>query len=229
MTCEELQQDYTSFALGVADDPEREEILEHLGRNCPSCTAGMASAMSTVTAMSGAVKIVNPPKNLRRRVVAAVEKEPKRSWMAVYAPWLVTAALSAALIAIGISGRRENGRDAGMLRSAMPILNDPASKAMRFGEGDRSVTGRVFVSMDRGVVFIGANLPHLDAGKIFELWVLPVNGKPVPAGIFQGQPDATAVFVRPGPVVNASAIAVTVEPEGGSDQPTTTPFVVTRL
>src|SRR5579871_2099767 len=99
MSCEELQQDYTAFALGVADDPEREEILEHLGRNCPACTAGMASAMATVTAMSGAVKVTEPPKSLRQRVVAAVEKEPKRSWISVYAPWLVTAALSATLLA----------------------------------------------------------------------------------------------------------------------------------
>jgi len=229
MTCEELQQDYTAFALGVADDPEREEILEHLGRNCPNCTAGMASAMATVTAMSGAVKITDPPKNLRRRVVAAIEREPKRSWMAIYAPWLVTAALSAMLLAIGITGRRENGRDAGMMRAAMPILNDPGSKALRFGEGAQSVTGRVFVSMEKGVVFIGANLPHLDAGKVFELWVLPESGKPVPSGLFASQTDATAVFVRPGPVMNAAAIAVTVEPAGGSEQPTTTPFVVTRL
>jgi hypothetical protein len=229
MSCEELQQDYASFALGVADDPEREEILEHLGRNCPVCTAGMASAMATVTAMSGAVKVTDPPKSLRRRVVAAVEKEPKRSWMAVYAPWLVTAALSAALLAIGITGRHENGRDAGMMRAAMPILNDPAAKAMKFGDGAQSAIGRVFVSVDRGVVFIGSNLPHLDAEKVFELWVMPASGKPVPAGVFQSQADATAVFVRPGPVVNASAIAVTVEPEGGSEQPTTTPFVITRL
>jgi hypothetical protein len=35
--------------------------------------------------------------------------------------------------------------------------------------------------------------------------------------------------VRPGPVENAAAIAVTVEPEGGSAQPTTTPFIVTKL
>lgn len=229
MTCEELQQDYTSFALGVADDPEREEILEHLGRNCPACTAGMASAMATVTAMSGAVKVTDPPRSLRRRVVAAIEKEPKRSWMAVYAPWLVTAALSAALLAIGITGRRENGRDAGMMRAAMPILNDPASKAMKFGEGGQSAIGRVFVSLNRGVVFMGANMPRLDAGKVFELWVMPANGKPVPDGLFQRQPDGTALFVGSGPVTNAAAIAVTVEPEGGSVQPTTTPFVITRL
>lgn len=229
MTCEELQQDYTSFALGVADDPEREEILEHLGRNCPVCMAGMASAMATVTAMSGAVKVSEPPKNLRRRVVESIRKEPKRSWMAVYAPWLVTAALSAALVAIGITGRRENGRDAVMMRAAMPILNDPASKAMSFGDGGRSAVGRVFVNMDRGIVFMGANMPQLAADRIYELWVMPPAGKPVPDGLFKRQPDGTAIFVGTGPVTNVSAIAVTVEPEGGSEQPTTTPFVITRL
>ena len=85
------------------------------------------------------------------------------------------------------------------------------------------------MSPGKGVVFIGASLPRLDAGKTFELWVIPAKGNPVPAGLFQSQPDATEVFVRPGPVENAAAIAVTVEPEGGSPQPTTTPFIVTKL
>ena len=61
------------------------------------------------------------------------------------------------------------------------------------------------------------------------MWVIPAKGNPIPAGLFQSQPDATAVFVRPGPVENAAAIAVTVEPLGGSAQPTTTPFIVTKL
>jgi anti-sigma-K factor RskA len=76
---------------------------------------------------------------------------------------------------------------------------------------------------------MAANLPQIDANKTFELWVIPAKGNPVPKGIFQSQPDATAVFVQPGPIDNAAAIAVTVEPEGGSPQPTTTPFIVTRL
>ena len=63
MTCEELRQDYTSYALGIADDPERSEIVEHLGRKCPNCVPGVASAMATVTAMSGAVPVMEPPKH----------------------------------------------------------------------------------------------------------------------------------------------------------------------
>jgi anti-sigma-K factor RskA len=61
------------------------------------------------------------------------------------------------------------------------------------------------------------------------LWVTPAKGNPVPAGVFQSQPDATAVFVRPGPVDEAAAITVTVEPDGGSPQPTTSPIVIAKV
>jgi anti-sigma-K factor RskA len=228
MTCDQLRQDYTSYALGIADDPERAEIAEHLARKCPECSAGIASALATVTAMSGAVAITEPPKHLKRRVMATVEKAPRRSWAGVFVPWAITAAMSVALVAIGISGRRQIG-DTAKLEQALSILNDPATRDVTFGETEKPSKGRVFVSSARGVVFIGANLPRIDAGKTFELWLIPAKGNPVPAGLFRSQSDATAVFVRPGPVENAAAVAVTVEPEGGSAQPTTTPFIVTKL
>jgi anti-sigma-K factor RskA len=228
MTCDELRQDYTSYALGIADDPERTEIGEHLGRKCPNCVPGVASAMATVTAISGAVQLTEPPKYLRRRVMAAVAKEPTQWRAAIVVPWAITAALSIALVTIGVSGRRQSG-DTAKLQQALSILNDPATRDVTFGETEKPSKGRVFVSAGKGVVFIGASLPQIDKGKTFELWVIPAKGNPIPAGLFQSQSDATAVFVRPGPVENAAAIAVTVEPEGGSAQPTTTPFIVTKL
>ena len=81
----------------------------------------------------------------------------------------------------------------------------------------------------KGIVFIAANLPKIEPGKTFELWTIPAGGKPVPAGTFQSQQDATAVYVKQGPISNASAVAVSVEPEGGSPQPTTTPIIVAPL
>jgi anti-sigma-K factor RskA len=228
MTCGELRPDYTSYALGIADDPENSAIAEHLARKCPECVRGMASAMATVTAMSGAVQITEPPPRLRRRVMAVVEQTPRRPWAGVFIPWAIAAAMSIALVAIGISGRRQLG-DTPKLQQALSILNDPATRDVAFGATGNPSNGRVFVNSTRGVAFIGADLPRLDQGRTFELWVVPSSGKLVPEGLFQSQSDATAVFVWPGPVGNPAAIEVTVEPRGGSAQPTAKPFIVAKL
>jgi hypothetical protein len=181
--------------------------------------------------------LTEPPKHLRRRVSVSVEREPKRSWAGIFVPWAITAALSIALVSIGVSGRRQSG-ETPKLQQAISILNDPATGDVTFGETEKPPSpaaslqtpkGRIFVNPGKGVVFIGANLPRIDSGKTLELWVTATGGNPSPGGLFRSQPDGTAVFVRPGPVENAAAIAVTVEPEGGSAQPTTKPIVTTKI
>jgi len=226
MTCEELQPEYGAYALGSAENPERIEIAEHLARHCPNCRPGVRRAMEAVAAMSGAVKPVDPPKRLRRRVVSMVSPNPKRSWAMIIAPWAVAGVLAIALISVGLPGWL-HPNDSARLGQALSILNDPTTKDVSFGEP--AARGRVFVSPQKGVVFIAAHLPALGAHRIFEMWVIPTQGNPIPAGLFRGEEDASAIYVRPGPVTNAAAIAVTVEPEGGSPQPTTTPFIVTKL
>jgi anti-sigma-K factor RskA len=230
MTCEELRDEYGAYALGIAEDPERAEIAEHLARNCSDCVLGVHRAMSMVTAMSGMDTAVEPPKDLRGRVIGMVERgNRRRSFAGFVSPWAACAALAVALLAVVLPSRRPNP-DTAKLAQALAILNDPETKQVTFGETARPSRGRVFVSGEKGVLFIGANLPAVGPGKTFELWVIPAKGNPVPAGTFGREADATAVYVRPGPVQgDAAAMAVTVEPEGGSPQPTTTPFLVMKL
>jgi RNA polymerase sigma-70 factor (ECF subfamily) len=222
MTCGELRPEYALYALGIADDPERTEITAHLARQCPQCLSGMASALATVAAISGAVQLTEPPERLRRRVMTVAERESKRSWTAIFLPWAITAAMSIALIALGISGRRQIG-DTPKLQQALSILDDPATRDLA------STKGRVFVNPGKGVVFIGSGLPRIDSGQTFELWVIPSAGNPIPAGLFRSQSDATAVFVQQVPLEKAAAIEVTIEPQGGSAQPTTPPLAVAQL
>jgi anti-sigma-K factor RskA len=226
MTCEELKPEYGAYALGAAEDPERSEIAEHLTRECPVCTPGVKSAMEIVSAISGGVPSVDPPKRLRARIVAMVRPETRRS-RSVFVPWAIAGVLAVVLISVVLPGRLHPAVSQLKFEEALNILNDPTAKDVTFGEP--AARGRVFVSPGKGVVLIAAHLPALDANHTFELWVIPTQGNPIPAGTFRGNDDSTAMYVRPGPVDNAAAVAVTVEPEGGSPLPTTKPFIVTKL
>lgn len=224
MTCEELRDEYGAYALGAAGEPERSEIAAHVARGCEECLPGVRDAMQTVASMSGAVKLVDPPKRLRRRVIAMVRPG---SGSVRWGQWVSWAALAAAAVALFFVYPSRTSPDTAKLENALSILNDPGTKDVSFG--DPAARGRVFVSPGKGVVLIAAHLPKLESGKTFELWVIPNGGKPVPAGTFGASSDSTAVYVHNGAVNNAAAVAVTVEPEGGSPQPTSTPFIVTKL
>ena len=226
MTCEELKPDYGAYALGIAEGEEKYEIEAHLSRGCNQCTAGVRSAMATVAAFSGAVELVEPPKRLRRRIAAMVAPA-SNNWLGAWVPWAVSGALATALLAVSVQSLLKPPPGTSKLEQALSILNDPVTRDVSFGEP--TARGRVFVSKTKGVVFIAANLPKLAAGRTFQLWVLPTQGNPISAGTFHGESDSSAVYVRPGPVSDVAAMALTMEPEGGSPQPTMTPFVVTKL
>ena len=230
MTCEELRDDYGPYALGIAEEPERTEIAAHLARNCPECLRGVRQAMGFVTAMSGAVPLVDPPRSLRARVVGMVERKSTGGISGYLWAWASGAGMAALVLLAVFLPRQAANPDTARLAGALAILNDPGTRQVTFGENPNPSRGRAFVSSGKGVLFIGASLPGTATGKVFELWVIPAKGNPLPAGTFRRQADASAVYLRPGPVpADAAALAVTIEPEGGSPQPTTTPFLVMKL
>jgi anti-sigma-K factor RskA len=229
MTCEELRDEYEAYSLGIVEGPERAGIAEHLARNCPACLSGVRRAMATVMAVSGTVPLVEPPKHLRNRVIGMVERENKRRVFVFVLPWAVSAAMVIILLGVVFSARQPNS-DTAKLEQALAILNDPAAREVTFGETAQPSRGRLFVSGAKGVVLIVSSLPTIEANKTFQLWAIPAKGNPVPSGTFRGDANSTAVYVRPGPVqTDTAALALTVEPEGGSPQPTTTPFLVMKL
>lgn len=227
MSCEELQEQYGAYALGTLDRAESGELREHLETNCPNCLPGVRKAMGVVTLLSGGVELKDPPKRLRKRVLALVNPAAVQdnAWQL---GWSLAVLFAMVLLVIAIPAKKQS-EDTARLEQALSVLNDPTAKDVSFGNAEKPARGRVFVSATKGVVIIAANLPRIDKGKAFELWTIPANGKPVPQGTFQAAPDATAVYVRQGAMEQPIAVAVSVEPEGGSLQPTTTPFIVSKM
>ena len=68
------------------------------------------------------------------------------------------------------------------------------------------------------VLMVSANLPDLSPEQQYQLWGM-VNGKPVDAGVFDYKNSKLTMSFQKD-ISNASAFAVTVEPKGGSKEPT---------
>src|ERR1700680_4115792 len=96
MNCEELQDHYELFAIGVAEEPERGEIRAHLNRGCEVCMAGVKGAMEIAALVGSTAPPAQPPKHLRRRILASVGVERRGfGWMPAWAAAAVLLALVA--------------------------------------------------------------------------------------------------------------------------------------
>jgi anti-sigma-K factor RskA len=234
MTCEQLSADYTAYALGILDEAESAAIREHIASHCPNCTAGVSQSLALAGSLSGSVVLSEPPARLRRRILGMVDAQPAGSWWTRVLPWALSGMLAAALLVATLNTRQPDTtvaeRNLAKLQQALYILNDPETRDASFGAAQKPSSGKVFVNPSRGIVFVASNLPPLETGKTFELWVIPAAGKPVAAGTFRSEPDSSAVHIWRQPVeLTATALAVTIEPEGGSPQPTNQPFIVASL
>jgi anti-sigma-K factor RskA len=67
-----------------------------------------------------------------------------------------------------------------------------------------------------------SNLDPLPSNKTYELWVIPMKGAPMPAGMFRPDAAGNASVVMPDMPkgIEAKAFGVTVENAGGSITPT---------
>lgn len=238
MNCNELREFYELYAIGVAEDPERDEIRAHLNRGCEVCMRGVKQAREIAALLGGSATPSEPSPKLRRRILASVGVEERRfGW----APFLA-AALALSLFAVVYFAGREGETakelarartqmgqqnvELSRLNEAFTILNSPDTTVSTFGEGQaQPPKGSVFTSKSRGVLLIASNLPPAPAGKAYEMWTIAKGSNPKPAGMFQSAADGSAMHVQRAPIdPNANLVAVTLEPETGSSQPTSTPL-----
>jgi anti-sigma-K factor RskA len=231
MNCDQLREHYELYALGIAEEPERGEIREHLYRGCEVCGAGVKRAFETLALLGASAPPAQPTSQLRRRILASVGVDRRPSWFAV---WAMSAALAVMFLFL-IFVARDRGTyvdEAVRARAALGILYAPGTVEASFGRPQtQPPRGTVFVNPSQGVLLIASNLFPTPVDKIYEMWLIPKGGKPIPAGLFQSYGDGQALHVRPGAVnvTATAAVAVTIENHAGADQPTTTPLIVAAL
>jgi hypothetical protein len=239
MTHEELRDHYELYAIGVAGEPERGEIREHLSRGCEVCTAEMKRARELMALFGAAAAPAAPSPQLRRRILASAGHEQRRFGWAPFLGLATALSLFAAfyfsarehqLAAQALGLRDQLGRKTIELthrNEAFAILSGPSTTEVSFGEGSN---GRVYIDRSRGVLLIASHLPPAPAGKVYEMWTIAKGARPVPAGLFQSDASGGAMHLRRGAVdAGLAVVAVTLENEGGAPQPTSTPIITASL
>jgi hypothetical protein len=239
MTHEELRDHYELYAIGVAGEPERSEIREHLSRGCEVCMTEMKRARELTALFGAAANPAAPSPKLRRRILASVGHE---QWRFGWAPFLGLATALSLFAAFYFSARehqfaeqalvtreqmRQQAIELTRLNEAFAIVSGPSTTEVSFGQGPK---GKIYVDRSRGVLLIASNLPPAPAGKVYEMWTIAKGTNPVPAGLFQPDASGSAIHLRRGPVdPNVGVVAVTLENEGGAQQPTSTPVIAAEL
>lgn len=105
--------------------------------------------------------------------------------------------------------------------NALLAAKDSVAVALAQQPGQPAGTARVVYNQQTGVLMYDGTLTPAPPDKSYELWLVPAQGDPINAGVFtpvSGQVDHWLAKMPPGTA--AKAFAVTMEPAGGTAQPT---------
>lgn len=92
---------------------------------------------------------------------------------------------------------------------------------------DQGAEAEVASISDDRIVLVADDLPSVPEGQTCQIWVIK-GDEPEPSGLFEPGATETAAPITT-PIKKGDTIAVTVEPAGGSDLPTTDPVLSAEL
>jgi anti-sigma-K factor RskA len=233
-----------AYAVDALDGVERARFEEHL-ETCPDCQVEVETFRETAAAL--AVDPVEPPARLRAEVLAGIEsirplpplvgqdREPavdreqahqteppaRRPWYATTGPLLVAAALVLIALVTTVALRPWASDEDDPLTATERVLADPDRQEVtaQFPDGSMAT---VVVSRDEGrAVIVTEDMALAPEGKVYELWLQGPDGPMEPAGLMPDDSDATVLLE--GDASDAVAVGITVEPDGGSEEPSEDP------
>lgn len=227
-----------AYALNALSPEEVHEFCKHFD-DCPSCQQEVGE-LQEAAAKLGASEAVRPPAHLKPLVLSAADRQPQfppRIDQTVHEQqpqhagsrerrtpnWFPRLLAAAAVILVaGVFGvsqvNQEPEENLAAPVSQVFAAEDASTKTSRTDNGG---TVSVATSPSLGKMAVDTDeLPALDEDQVYQMWTIAA-GTPESAGVLE-DPSKGAAMDMPSDGV---LVAITIEPAGGSEEPTGDPIV----
>ncbi|WP_017558644.1 anti-sigma factor [Nocardiopsis baichengensis] len=225
-----------AYALNALPEEDLRRFEEHLAR-CESCVQEVRG-MTETAALMGQAAAHTPPERMRARVLEEVARtrqlapaetrmaSPRSWWSRWGGAWALAACLAVVLVlggAVAWQQNRINELEENE-RQIAAVLSAPDAEVAGAQPTEGVAVTAVSSQSREALVFSAQGLEPL-SGEDYQLWLADPDGSVRSAGLLQVAADGEVDPVLAGGIGDAEGIAVTVEPEGGSDQPTSEPMM----
>lgn len=215
-----------AYVLDSIEPRDRARFETHLA-DCSSCQVEVAALRETAVVLAS-MSVAQAPLRLRQRVLAVIRMTPQFRLLvaqprrpAASARFSRLLAVAAGVAVLGGTGVAVLGRDAEPATG--PITASTVLEAADAQIQEIELDGGEFqVAWSRGLglMAVRSEMPELPPGRVYQLWVIADAARSL-ALLEDGQGITTAP--------DHGRLAVTVEPAGGSPQPTTVPVFVLNV
>ena len=243
---EELEHSVAAWVLGALDGEEAEAMRIHV-EACPSCREEASRLRRAVGALPLSVEEVAPPARLRERILSAAAASrgasaaPVRMRAIAPAPSVrrkgvvdlwgrmpVYAAAAGVVIALVI------GLVAGDLigRGTPPVASSQVARFSLLGhQALAGARANVIDLKADGVALVDfSGLPMLEAGRVYEVWLITPGGRADPAAVFVPDSNGSKVVLVNKALTGYSEMAITSEAgPDGAKAPTQQPQLYGNL
>jgi hypothetical protein len=171
---------------------------------------------------------------MTRQLPPAADHRPRPVPRAAWTPRLAVAvaavslAVAVVLGVLGLSTRHELDTVRSQNQAIAAVLAAPDARIMSQATTKGGTATVVVSRAEQKIVFTAAGLPSLPSGQVYELWLM---GPPRirEAGLLSAPSAGKTAPVLASGLVAGDKVGVTVEPAGGTSQPTTAPILLMSL
>ena len=226
-----------AYALGALPEDERLWFEGYLAEH-PELQAEVADLASVANLLALAPQQHEPSPELRRNLLSSIEgatgaAPTERSPLAarlrgLFGPGGLAAAAAIVIVAVG-GLFAWNAALRGENEDLQGELQNRRTHELQGSGTARDVRGEVIeVGAEGRAVLVAENLPSVPEDQVYEAWLM--RGEDAePAGLFEPREEGTTAMPIEGSLEGADAVAVTVEPSGGSSSPTHDPLITANM